>query len=143
MNQKFLLKWTEKGPIVIETKSNIISYETIKNHVADLVDYVSYIDFGNTKYEIIVDDEGICKKLPITFIVVDKVNLKICSPLAGPCLIVKSDSEGNNLPLEFEDVIKIILHVKEVEGKYFVELDNEYVNKTNEMLMKFFASKCR
>ena len=49
MNQKFLLKWTEKGPIVIETKSNIISYETIKNHVADLVDYVSYIDFGNTK----------------------------------------------------------------------------------------------
>ena len=93
MNQKFLLKWTEKGPIVIETKSNIISYETIKNHVADLVDYVSYIDFGNTKYEIIVDDEGICKKLPITFIVVDKVNLKICSPLAGPCLIVKSDSE--------------------------------------------------
>lgn len=134
--------WTEKGPIVIETKSNIISYETIKNHVADLVDYVSYIDFGNTKYEIIVDDEGICKKLPITFIVVDKVNLKICSPLAGPCLIVKSDSEGNNLPLEFEDVIKIILHVKEVEGKYFIELDNEYVNKTNEMLMKFFTSKC-
>ena len=142
MNQKFLLKWTEKGPIVIETKSNIISYDTIKNHVADLVDYVSYIDFGNTKYEIIVDDEGICKKLPITFIVVDKVNLKICSPLAGPCLIVKSDSEGNNLPLEFEDVIKIILHVKEVEGKYFIELDNEYVNKTNEMLMKFFTSKC-
>ena len=108
-----------------------------------MVDYVSYIDFGNTKYEIIVDDEGICKKLPITFIVVDKVNLKICSPLAGPCLIVKSDSEGNNLPLEFEDVIKIILHVKEVEGKYFIELDNEYVNKTNEMLMKFFTSKCR
>ncbi len=139
MNQKYLLKWTEKGPIVMETKSDIIDSETIRKYVADLVDYVSYIDFGDTKYEIIVDDEGLCKNLPITFVVVDTVKQEICSPLVGPCLIVKTDGKGNTLSLEFEDLIKIVLCVKKFNGIFVIELDNNYINETNDMLKILFG----
>ena len=37
----------------------------------------------------------------------------------------------------------LISYFNEMDLITFYRTDNEYVNKTNEMLMKFFTSKCR
>lgn len=140
--KNYLLKWTNEGPELIEIDEEIITLERIHQYIDELIDYVSYVDLGNPKekYEIIVDDSGLLKKLPVTFNVIDIKNQEMCAPLVGTALIVKVNDKGETLALNYQDISYIFSSVYYVDGQFYVLLDNQEVENQCKILKEIFGN---
>lgn len=140
--KNYLLKWTNEGPELIEIDEEIITLERIHQYIDELIDYVSYVDLGNPKekYEIIVDDSGLLKKLPVTFNVIDIKNQEMCAPLVGTALIVKVNDKGETLALNYRDISYIFSSVYYVDGQFYVLLDNQEVENQCKILKEIFGN---
>ena len=97
--------------------------------------------FKDYKFEIIVDNEFLLKRFSITFNVLDLESNEFQSPLFGPAIIVKYDSNGNTLALTREEVLYVMIFcVYCYENNFFVLLDNQHINRINEMLSILFGN---
>ena len=84
------------------------TYELLKNNVNGCIECVSWINiFSERNIDIWINEEGkILNLLPSIIILDDKNN--ISDILNGNIVFAKSDSKGNTLPLNNEDIIFII-----------------------------------
>ena len=84
------------------------TYELLKNNVNGCIECVSWINiFSERNIDIWINEEGkILNLLPSIIILDDKNN--ISDILNGNIVFAKSDSKGNTLPLNIEDIIFII-----------------------------------
>ena len=80
------------------------------------------------------DEEGKCKELPATILVVERKTTDVVELLVGPIVFTANDGHGNNLPLT-DNQIEIIR--EELRPAGTVEIGIDYIAKANVMLLNW------
>lgn len=107
-----LLKLNEKLDFeVIETESNEVSYEELKDAIGGYFERVTFNkELMDARINMFVDEEGKLKGLPVTVVVYDYESNKVIETLNGPVVFTAMDDPDtpslSNLQIE---VIKQVL----------------------------------
>lgn len=125
---------------VILTKDKVISYEEIRDAVGGYIEFVYYVDLGDEGIVIIVDEESLLKQLEPTFwLYSEKKGTVNQFPLVGNVLVVRVDGE-NTVSLNLDDInlVKSKIMVDKEGKNYFLPLNDEYIDSSNEFINEFF-----
>lgn len=92
-------------PRVVDIEDKLgVFYELINCTCIDIVRR----KIGNKYFDVICDDEGLCKDNPV----VSAVDTQFRMMLVGNLIVSNSDDEGNLIGLSDEDIKQILRHTK-------------------------------
>ena len=92
-------------PKILDIEDELgVFYELINCRCIDIVQR----KIGNKYFDVICDDEGLCKDNPV----VSAVDTQFRTMLVGNLIVSNSDDEGNLIDLSDEDIKQILRHTK-------------------------------